>query len=567
MLASLPKSRDELLQWTWPQIEPYYKELQARPLTADTIDEWLADWSRLAEHISELREYRYIATTVNTADTVAQELYANFLDTIQPAAEAAEQKLKEKLLASGLEPENFAIPLRNMRSEAALFREANLPLLAEEDKLTTEYDKVTGAQTVLWEGEEVTLSQLQPVYQEPERSRREQAWRLASERWLADRQAINELWRKLLPLRRKLADNAGFGNDYRSFRWQQMLRFDYTPDDCKRFQQAIEEVVVPAATRIYEKRRQRLGLSTLRPWDLDVDPLGRPPLRPFSNVEHLKETASAIFRNVDPQLGEYFDIMRREGLLDLENRKNKAPGGYCDEFAASRRPFIFMNAVGLHDDVQTLLHEGGHAFHVFETRHLPYIQQLEVGMEFAEVASMGMELLASPYLGRAHGGFYDEQDAARALIQHLETSILFWPYMAVVDAFQHWVYENPDDALDPANLDAQWATLWQRFRPGVDWSGLEQEMMTGWQRKLHIHQIPFYYVEYGMAQLGAVQVWANALKDQAAAVASYRRALALGGTATLPELYKTAGARFAFDAATLRMAINLMEEVINKLGG
>jgi oligoendopeptidase F len=228
-------------------------------------------------------------------------------------------------------------------------------------------------------------------------------------------------------------------------------------------------------------------------------------------------------------------------------------------------PFIFENAVGLHADVATLLHEGGHAFHVFEEAHLPYYQQLPVGMEFAEVASMAMELLASPYLPASEGGFYSEKDAARALIEHLEDAVLFWPYMAVVDAFQHWAYTNQADAAYPENCDHKWAELWQRYMIGVDWSGMDDLMVTGWQRKPHIFEVPFYYVEYGLASLGAFQVWRNALKDQKEAVAAYRRALALGGTVPLPKLYETAGARFAFDIGTVRDAVSLAEEMIEKL--
>jgi len=562
MFASLPKTADELLRWTWPQIEPYYRDLASRTLTTENVTQWLADWSRLSECVSEMQVRLYVATTINTADAEAERRYTAYLDEIYPAAQAAEQKLKQHLLTSGLEPKGFEVPLRNMRAEAALFRDANLPLLAEQQKLIIEYDKIIGAQTVMWEGKEVTLPQLHPVYQNPDRALRERAWRLAAECRLADWEAINDLWGKFLRLRRQLAVNADFGGDFRAYRWRQLLRFDYTPADCARFHQAIEEVVVPAASRIYERRRQRLGVETLRPWDLDVDPLGRPPLRPFSDDSELQAKTSAIFHRVDPQLGAHFDTMMREGLLDLGNRKNKAPGGYCEFFAAARRPFIFMNAVGLHDDVGTLLHEGGHAFHVFETNHLPYIHQLNVGIEFAEVASMGMELLAAPYLSTQHGGFYSETDAARARVEHLEGAILFWPYMAVVDAFQHWVYENPYAALDPAQCNARWAALWNRFMRGVNWTGLEQEMMTGWHRKQHIHQVPFYYVEYGLAQLGAVQVWHNAQKDQARAVADYRRALALGCTAPLPQLYATAGAKFTFDADILREAVTLMEETI-----
>jgi oligoendopeptidase F len=343
-----------------------------------------------------------------------------------------------------------------------------------------------------------------------------------------------------------------------------MLRFDYTPQDCVRFHQAIEKVVVPAVQHLYEKRRRRLGVKTLRPWDLEVDPQSRPPLRPFQDVSQLEQGVAAIIQAIDPQLGAYFDIMRREGLLDLENRKGKAPGGYCTDFPASRRPFIFMNAVGIHDDVQTLLHEGGHSFHVFESAHLPYAQQKEVGLEFAEVASTSMEYLGAQFLTNP-GGFYSPAEAARARIAHLEETLAFWPYMAVVDAFQHWVYENASEALDPSNCDQKWSELWRRFMIGVDWSDMEEEMATGWQRKLHILQSPFYYIEYGLAQLGAFQVWRNSLKDAPGAVAAYRRALSLGGSVALPDLYRAAGARLAFDELALKEAVDLALQTIHEL--
>ena len=563
MFDTLPQEVITLSYWSWSQIEPYYQDLATRPLDSGNIVTFLTDWTRLSERVDEMQARLQVATTLNTTDQEAEQRYHTYLDEIYPAAQAAEQRLKEKLLSSGLEPSGFELPLQKMRNEAALFRQANLPLFSQEHKLSTQYDKIIGAQTVEWAGQEVTLAQLQPVYQDPDRAVRERAWRLAAERQLADREAINELWQKFLNLRQHMTANADLG-DYRAFCWQKLHRFDYTPADCRRFHEAIEAEVAPVATRVYEKRRQRLGVDTLRPWDLEVDPLGRSALHPFHDALELQTKSSAMFHQLDPQLGVYFDIMVHEGLLDLDNRKNKAPGGYCTAFAAVKRPFIFMNAVGLHNDVQTLLHEAGHAFHVFETSQLPYYQQLQVGEEFGEVASMAMELLATPYLS-APGGFYNEAEAARARIEHLEGGILFWPYMAVVDAFQHWVYENPAAAMKPANCDAQWVTLWQRFMPDVDWSGLEQELMTGWQRKLHIHQLPFYYVEYGLAQLGAVQVWRNALTNQAEAVASYRRALALGGTVSLPQLYATAGAKFAFDGPTLRVAVNLMEETIAAL--
>ncbi len=560
---NLPDIR-EFMTWPWEKIAPHYDELRKATLTADTVTHWLADWSRLGEYLYETYARLHVATTVDTTDRQAQQRFETFLETIVPEAQKADHDLKRKLVASGLQPPGFQIPLRNMRAQIDLFREENLPLLTQERKLANEYDRIVGAQTVEWQYKEYTVSQMRPFLQSPDRALREEVWRLTAERQLKDRGPLSALWEQLLTLRQRIAANAG-KPDYRAFRWQQMGRFDYTPADCRAFHKAIEEVVVPAAAAVLEKRRQRLGVDRLRPWDLDVDPLARPPLRPFRNVEELKAKSEAIFQHVDPQLGAYYHTMREENLLDLENRKGKAPGGYCTAFPVSRRPFIFMNAVGVHDDVQTMLHESGHAFHVFESQALPYIHQRDVPMEFAEVASMSMELLASPYLARDFGGFYTPQEAARARIEHLERSLLFWPYMAVVDAFQHWVYEHPEEAADPAACDRIWGGLWDRFMPVTDWRGLEDVKVSGWMRKLHIFQLPFYYVEYGLAQLGAVQVWGNALEDQAAAVAAYRKALALGGTVTLPELYAAAGAKFAMDAATLRRAVDLMMRVIEEL--
>jgi oligoendopeptidase F len=313
-------------------------------------------------------------------------------------------------------------------------------------------------------------------------------------------------------------------------------------------------------------------VDTLRPWDLSdgnwerpAPPVGHASLKPYQTEAELVAKTAGVLQRVDPALGEHFETMRREQLLDLENRKGKAPGGYCTYFATQRRPFIFMNAVGLHNDVQTLLHEAGHAFHAFESSQLRYLHQMGAPMEFSEVASMAMELLAAPYLTGDAGGFYTAPEAAQARVEHLEEIILFWPYMAVVDAFQHWAYTHPQDALDTDRCDATWRALWQRFIPAVDWSGLEAELVTGWQRKLHIYRVPLYYIEYGLARLGAVQVWGQALNDQAGAVARYRRALALGGTATLPQLYETAGARFAFDVETLGQAVTLIEQTLDTL--
>jgi oligoendopeptidase F len=565
--ATLPTTSDEFRSWPWERIAPYYEELLARPLAQETLAAWLADWSSLSSLVDEVNTYYTIATTVNTADEEAERGYTAYLDMIQPQALAAEQRVREKLLASELEaPEGFAVPLRKLRAEADLFREANVAVLSELRKLGMEYEKLAGARTAQWEGQELPLPQIYPFQLDPDRGRRERAWRTMADRRAQDTAALTDLWRRMMTQRRHLAANAGLSS-YRDYRWRQLFRFDYTPDDARRFQEAIEEVAVPAVRQLNERRRQRLGVETLRPWDILVDTGGKPRLQPYTTISELEERTSAIFTRVDPQFGAYFETMRAEGLLDLESRAHKAPGGYSLEYTVRRKPFIFMNAVGAHDDAVTLLHEGGHAFHAFEASALPYLQQRQeqmLPMEFAEVASMGMELLGAPYLTRGEGGYYNEAEAARARIEHLESIVRFWPYMAMIDALQHWAYEC-DEGADLAACDDYWATLVDRFWPDQDWRGLDAEKRASWRRQGHVFTDPFYYIEYGVAQLGAAQVWANALKDQAGAVAAYRRALALGATATLPELYTAAGARFTFDAETLRRAIDLMLETISEL--
>lgn len=563
MFRSLPNDAVEFKLWPWSKIEPYFSDLLQRSLNQETMADWLADWSQLSKLVDEAYWRLYVAQTRDTTDPLIEQQFTTFVDEVQPKTRAQDQKLREKLLASGLEPPGYEVALRNLRAQTNLFRESNLALLSEEKKLVAEHDRLTGAQTVSWEGQELTILQLYPVLQEHNRTKRERAWMLAAERQLADRQEINKLWEAFLKVRLKLAENADLP-DYRSYRWRELLRFDYTPQDCIRFQDAIAEVVVPAASRLYEKRRKQLGVDRLRPWDLDVDPFRLPPLRPYKTIAELVEKTQVIFNQVDPILGEYFAIMRNGDLLDLDNRKGKAPGAYSCGFAAAGVSFVYTNAVGIHDDVQTLLHEGGHAFHNFECNHLPF-QLQEPPLEFCEVASMSMELLGSPYITREKGGFYTAKEAAQAKRESLERSLLFWPYMAVVDAFQQWVYENPMVAFDPTQCDEKWAKLWQRFMPDVDWSGLEQFMATGWQRKAHICQDPFYYIEYGLAQLGATQIWHNALKDQHQAVADYRKALALGSSVPLPELYATAGAKLSFDAPPLREAVELILTTIEGL--
>lgn len=564
MFDGLPTDVTPALNWGWADFEPYYQDLIARTVTADSIKQWLADWTKINDVAYEVYSRLSVAVTLDTTDEAAEKQYMTFLSAVYPEISKANNQLNIKLVDSGIEVDGLQVPLRNVKAAIELFREENIPLFTELQELSNQYDKISGAQTVDWDGEEKTIAQMAPVFMEPDRDRRERAFKLIMERRLQDRESINELWVKMLKLRQQIAKNAGFDN-YLEYGWKMMGRFDYTPEDTRKFHEAIEKVVVPAVERINERRRQRMGLDVLKQWDVQVDTYGDEPLKPFKTEAELTAGTARIFNQVNPELGGYFQTMRDENLLDLENRKGKAPGGYCTSFPVIKRPFIFMNAVGIHDDVQTMIHEAGHAFHVFETAHLPYSQMADVPMEFAEVASMAMEFLAGAYLSEDKGGFYAMDEAARARIEHLEGSLVFWPYMAIVDAFQHWVYTSGDEALDPANCDAKWTELWHRFKKGVDYSGLEDWVATGWHRKLHIFGYPLYYIEYGVAQLGAVQVWANSLQDQAGALSKYREALSLGATATLPDLFSTAGAKLAFDETVLGNAVKLMEDTVNQL--
>ena len=566
MSLDLPKTSKEMQDWKWADYEPFFEYLLTEKIDKDNIESWMKYWSDFSELIGEVGTDVYVSTTVDTTDEDAKKRFHTFLEDISENASTRNQTLKKKLLESEITPKNFDVPLRAIKSEVDLFCKENLPLMTKDSKLSKEYDAVIGAQTVEWEGEEITITQLSPVLLGTDREKREKAWRLAAERRLKDREKINKIWQKILEIRIQIAKNAGYDN-YRSWRWEYLQRFDYTPEDCLNFHSGIEKVVKPFVDKLINARKEQLDLDVLKPWDLSVDTHNRDPLEPFEDASELEEKCHNIFKAVDKDLGNHFKIMREQKLLDLANRKGKAPGGYCTEYYHRRLPFIFMNAVGTHSDVQTMLHEGGHAFHVFESNQLPYSSQREVGMEFAEVASMAMELLAAPYITEEHGGFYNSNDANRARIEHLEKIIMFWPYMAVVDGFQHWAYTNPNEAMNPDNCDAEWTRLWKRFQTfdDLDSSEFDDIIATGWHNKLHIYHVPFYYVEYGMAQLGAIQVWGNALKNQNEAVEKYRYALSKGGNATLPDLFEAAGAKFAFDEDMLTYAVNLVDNQIKEM--
>ena len=554
-------SFEEFKIMDWDAMQALFADLLNEDLAEVNLTAWMTGWSDLRKLVDERYSRLSLATALDTTDEEAEAAYLTFIEEIYPQALAADQKIKEKLLESGLVPEGLEIVLEKMRTEVELFRDENLPLMTEERKLGTQYSKIYGAQTIDWEGEELTLTQAKSAMLTTDRDVRRDLWERITERQLADREATNDLWVEFMDIRSKLAANAGFA-DYRSFRWLQWTRLDYTPEDSKQFLKAIKETAVPAATRAYQRYTKRLGIDTLRPWDLrnNQTTFHLPAIQAFESQDEFIARVGGILTKLDPVLGGYFDAMREEELLDLMNRKNKRPGGFCTSFATTGQPFIFMNSVGQASDLRVLFHESGHAFHVFERVNLPYHHQWRPGMEFAEVASTTVELLAAPYLAEAQGGFMSEEDAAITQLLNVEEKLLFWPYMAVVVAFQHWVYENHQLGSDPESCDQKWAELIDQYMPAINWEGYQEVKKTGWHRKLHIHQAPFYYIEYGLASLGAFQIMVKAKENQAGALRDYRKALALGGTVSLPGLYRTAGAELAFDVSTLGEVVAMIEK-------
>ncbi|MGI8496518.1 MAG: M3 family oligoendopeptidase [Gemmatimonadaceae bacterium] len=561
-LSELPTSPQALARATWEDISGHYESLATYPLTMANAAGWLSHWSRFEEIVGEAATLASIAYTCDTTDPAKEEAHLRFASEIAPRMEEQQTRLARRLLEVGYSRPELETMLLEFRTDAEIFREANVPLVAELEELDASYEKTLGAMTVEWDGERKTVQQLQPFLKSPDRSVRERAFHASAEPFLAQRDTLSELFDRMYTLRQCIARNAGFRN-FQEFIFRAKHRFWYTPDDCASFHRAVEETVMPAIARLHEYRRERLGVSVLRPWDVTVELDRAVPLAPFETVPEFVERAQHIFDRVDPELGRDFRTMSKEQLLDLDNRQGKAPGGYCTTLQHRGRPFIFMNAVGVPDDVNTLIHEAGHCFHAFAASPQPLIWQRGTGMEAAELASMSMELLAAPYLARPDG-YYSESDVRHAWLEHLEDILLTLAHVASVDAFQSWIYTS-GQGDDGAARDRAWVEIRQRFERVVDWSGLEPERMARWYRQPHIFVSPFYYIEYGIAQLGALQIWRDSLADQPAAVARYRRALALGGTRSLPEIYATAGAKLVFDSETMGELVALVESRIDAL--
>lgn len=553
---ALPSAAAAFASAAWADLAPYYEELLAEPLTDQSVRQWLADWSSLDVRVDEAYALAMVAYTADTADAARETAYLRWASEIAPKLHEVRVQLGRRLLPFTDRLPDLQIFLREIRTDVEIFREENLPRMAELEEMEAAYDKVTGGLTVTWDGQVKTIPELQPYLLERDRSLRERAFRAGAGAYLARRDELAQLFDRMVRTRHALGRAAGFDN-YRDYAFAAKYRFDYTPEDCRRFHASVEEAVLPAVERLDADRRRRLGVDTVRPWDTAVQPDRESRLVPFRTTDEFLAGARRIFTAVDPELGDEFRTMMDERLLDLESRPGKAPGGYCVRLPFRGRPFIFMNAVGVNDDVNTLVHESGHAFHAFATSGIPYVWQRDTTHEASELASMSMELLAAPHL-TAPTGYYTPSDAADAQLEHLEDVLRAIPHIACVDAFQHWIYTEGVDAT-PDDRDRRWLEIRARFEPSVDWSGLEPERIARWYRQSHIFTAPFYYIEYGLAQFGALQVWRQSLRDPARALARYKAALALGGTVTLPEVYTAAGVSLLFDAAPMAALVAEVE--------
>jgi oligoendopeptidase F len=536
----------------WASVSSYFTELLDRPLSSkEALQRWLLDLSELEAALSEEGGWRYIRMTLDTRDAAASKRYEDFTSEVLPPVETWTDKLQRKLMASPfteqLSGEGYPVYLRGIREQLRIFREANVPIQAELRNMAQEYGTTIGAMSVLWEGKEITLPKAAAILEDTDRAKREQAYRLIAARRAQDRDKLDALFDRMVERRHTIALNSGFAN-YRDHMYSAMGRFDHSPADARAFHAAVEAEVVPLVSELQQERQRSLRLGTLRPWDLAVDTTGLPPLKPFNEPQQLIDLTIDVFGRLDPYFEDCIRTMQANGRLDLASRDGKAPGGYNHPLYESGAPFIFMNAVGTTDDVTTMLHEGGHAVHSFLTHPLPITGFKSFPSEVAELASMSMELLTMEHWDRIYP---DSAECQRAKREQLERVITILPWVATVDAFQHWLYENPGHSH--AERTEAWIATHQRFSGNVvDWSGLENERAMLWQKQLHVFEVPFYYIEYGIAQLGAIGIWRNAKRDAARAVDQYINALKLGYTRPLPDIYAAAGVPFSMRADHVR---------------
>ena len=524
---------------------------------------WIFKWSELESVLAEVSSRRYVAMTLNTQDEAAAKAYSDFVENIEPISNEYDDKLNKKLVAhpcfNDLKGE-FGIWFKSVQVSLDLFDPRNIPLSTEETKAIQDYQKITGGMSVEFDGSVKTLQQVGAYLERTDRDLREKAWRTVWERRLQDKKPLDDAFDKLFQIRNKIAKNAHC-KDYIDYIFLAKRRFDYTPDDCKDFHESVEKLVLPLQREMYKRRAQKMGLEKLRPWDLDVDPLNRPPLTPYKTGEELIEKVDQIFEGVHPQAGKWAREMQAKKLIDPDSRLGKAPGGYQIGFDESRLPFIFMNSAATDRDIYTLLHESGHSFHQFALANQPIFPYRDVPAEFAEVASMSMELIGMSNLKPFYGD--DNESIQRSVLGELADVVWLFPWVASIDSFQHRLYEYPEHtAEDRSDI---WDEIMSRYDAGVDYSGLEAVRRNLWQKQLHLFECPFYYIEYGIAQLGALQVWANFKKEGPAAIDKLFKAESLGYSVSIPEMFNTAGIKFDFTPKTIEPLVQTVWDEISKM--
>lgn len=541
------------------EVKRLYKTLESAPPSENKISlrEWILKWSELESVLTEVSSRRYVAMTIDTRDEVAAKSFAFFIENIDPIMSKYGDLLRKKMMNSPYIPEleeEFGIWFRSVRVALDLFRVENIPLETAVHQKVQAYQKITGAMSVDFDGKAHTLPQIAPFLESPDRALREKAWKLTFERRLLDKSNLNDSFDQLFQLRMQIARNTG-ASDFLNYFFKSKGRFDYTPKDCKDFHTSIEKIILPTIREIYKKRTEKMGLTALRPWDTQCDALARPALKPFKDGADLIEKCNSLFKKLHPKTAKWFQTMLDHRLIDPDSRLGKAPGGYQIGFDESRVPFIFMNAAGTDRDMYTLLHEGGHSFHHFAMANQPIFPYRDIPSEFAEVASMSMELIGMSDLS----AFYPaKEDANRSISNQLEDVVTLFPWVASIDSFQHELYSRPNhNALDRKDI---WLSIMDRYDTGIDYSGLEDAKAHLWQKQLHLFECPFYYIEYGIAQLGALQVWANYKKDPKKALDMLFESESLGGSAPLPTLFERAGIRFDFSPSTIEPLMNSVLE-------
>lgn len=551
---------------SWKAVEHYLLDLQNRDISSkESFKTWLTDKSELEAVLEENMAWRYIRMTINTLDEKLTESYQFFVTEIQPNLAPFEDSLNRKMMDSPFvnelaEDQAYAIYFRGVRSALELFREENIAIETELNTLSQQFGAISGKQMITYQGKELTMPQAANFLKDPDESVRKEVYELITERRLQDRAALDELFNLLVKLRNQVAKNAACA-DYREYKFKSLGRFDYTVADCLAFHEAIEKQIVPIVKQLNLKKLEKLGKPMLKPWDTEVDPDGLAPLKPFRDGAELLDKSIAVFEKLDTYFGDCLKTMKSGGFLDLDSKAGKAPGGYNYPLYESGIPFIFMNAAGAQRDLTTMVHEGGHAVHSFLSRDLELTGFKSLPSEVAELASMSMELLTMDWWNE----FYtDEQELKRAKLEQLESVVKVLPWIAQIDAFQHWIYTNPEHSV--AERTEEWLRLSKRFGTGlVDYTGYEAVLESSWQKQLHLFEVPFYYIEYGIAQLGALGVWNNYKKNPAKALEDYKRALSLGYTKSIPEIYETAGLTFDFSQSALEEISKNLVDSINEL--